>query len=95
MRCATDVNAAVVHALGLLCAHALHYMAMLGENRRHAIRTVGPKGGALGGALSVEADAVKGNVVWAVLQVLLCAIPPCMQLPNHPCVPSTALHGHL
>ena len=59
------MNAAVVHALGLLCAHALHYLAMLGENRQHSMR-ISPKG-TLGGALA-EGHAMRGTMLWAVLQ---------------------------
>ena len=74
-----DANAAVLHALGLLCAHALHYLAMLAENRQHAIRTVGPKG-VLSGSL-MEAEGTRGTMLWAVLQVLRC--PACPALCMH------------
>ena len=79
-----DVNAAVVHALGLLCGHALHALTLLGEHRPHALRMGVARGASLGGSsallasgrgnASVAARAGGGGgghgvVLWAVAQV--------------------------
>ncbi len=54
-----------MHALGLLCGHALYWMRMHAENRQHSIRT-GPGGTAVG--TSAEASLHR-NLVWAIMQV--------------------------
>ena len=84
------MNAAVVHALGLLCGHALHALVLLGEHRPHALRMGVARGASLGsssallgsggGDASVAARAGGGGgghgmVLWAVAQVP--AVPAC------------------
>ena len=78
-----DVNAAVVHALGLLCGHALHALALLGEHRPHALRMGVARGASLGSSVTIvygggNASAAArpggvngghGMVLWAVAQV--------------------------
>lgn len=65
-----DVSMAIVHALGLLCAHALYWLRMHGENRQHSIRT-GPAGTA--------GQQIHTTVFWAVTQV--CPFISCVSAP--------------
>lgn len=67
---AADVTAAAVHALGLLCAHALYWLRMHAENRQHSIRT-GPTGTAVGAS---EEASFQSSLVWAIMQVSLCCV---------------------
>ena len=60
-----DVSMAIVHALGLLCAHALYWLRMHGENRQHSIRT-GPAGTVIGAGHQIHT-----TVLWAITQVCL------------------------
>ena len=61
-----DVTAAAVHALCLLCGHALYWVRMHAEHRQHSIRT-----GLGGTAAGTSAEApLRGNLVWAIMQVL-------------------------
>ncbi len=62
---------AIVHALGLLCAHALYWLRMHGENRQHSIRT-GPAGTVIGTA----GQQIHTTVFWAVTQVSMHLHPP-------------------
>ena len=61
-----DVTAAAMHALCLLCGHALYWVRMHAEHRQHSIRT-GPGGTAVGTSAEVS---LHGNLVWAIMQVL-------------------------
>ena len=53
-----DVNAAIIHAFGLLVAHAIHAMALHAEKRGHSLKT-GPG----------IAHSLKATVFWAGVQV--------------------------
>ncbi|BDA49409.1 Palmitoyltransferase PFA4 [Coccomyxa sp. Obi] len=64
------ITAAAVHALGLLCGHALYWMRMHAENRQHSIRT-GPGGTAVG--TSAEASLHR-SLVWAIMQTVCTGI---------------------
>ena len=69
---------AIVHALGLLCAHALYWLRMHGENRQHSIRT-GPAGTVIG-----TGHQIHTTVFWAITQV-------CQNRPPKLCYPSACL----
>lgn len=61
-----DVNLAVIHALVLLGAHALHAVTLSAQHRQHLLRT-GPSGTPLN-------PTVRVTIVWAILQVRNLAI---------------------
>ena len=63
VRLRADVSLAIVHALGLLCAHALYWLRMHGENRQHSIRT-GPAGTVIGAGHQIHS-----TIFWAITQV--------------------------
>lgn len=61
-----DVNAAAVHALGLLIAHAAHLLGLNTEHRRQFVRS-----GSGSNVYSTHASAhAKPHVFWAVMQVM-------------------------
>ena len=59
-----DVNAAAIHALGLLIAHAAHLIALTSEHRHSAARSSS-------GTAALHTSAyTKHHVFWAIMQVL-------------------------
>lgn len=63
--CAADVNAAVLHAMGLLLAHAAHMFGSHSDQRKHPLRS-GPDGIILHATFTPHA---KTGVFWATMQV--------------------------
>lgn len=69
---AADVNAAVLHAMGLLLAFAAHIFGSHSDHRKHPLRS-GPDGIILHATSTPHA---KTGVFWATMQVTIC-LPAC------------------
>ncbi|KAK9804819.1 hypothetical protein WJX72_007243 [[Myrmecia] bisecta] len=67
------VNAAIIHALGLLAAHAVYSLRMHTEHREHMIRT-GPKATAIGALDNASTGTLRARMIWAGLQTICTAI---------------------